>query len=76
MLNPASLMKIMSAKNVFEGNHPKFVSFVKAVFSKGIEEGTVMEITVTKLGQEPMTANIKVKQSDLELLQELKELGK
>ncbi len=76
MLNPASLMKIMSAKNVFEGNHPKFVAFVKAVFSKGIEEGTVMEITVTKPGQEPMTANIKVKQSDLELLQELKELGK
>lgn len=76
MLNPASLMKIMSAKNVFEGNHPKFVAFVKAVFYKGIEEGTVMEITVTKPGQEPMTANIKVKQSDLELLQELKELGK
>ncbi len=76
MLNPASLMKIMSAKNVFEENHPKFVAFVKAVFSKGIEEGTVMEITVTKPGQEPMTANIKVKQSDLELLQELKELGK
>lgn len=76
MLNPASLMKIMSAKNVFEGNHPKFAAFVKAVFSKGIEEGTVMEITVTKPGQEPMTANIKVKQSDLELLQELKELGK
>ena len=76
MLNPASLMKIMSAKNVFEENHPKFVAFVKAVFSKGIEEGTVMELTVTKPGQEPMTANIKVKQSDLELLQELKELGK
>lgn len=76
MLNPASLMKIMSAKNVFEGNHPKFVAFVKAVFSKGIEEGTIMEITVTKPGQEPMTANIKVQQSDLELLQELKELGR
>ncbi len=75
MLNPASLMKIMSAKNVFEGNHPKFVAFIKAVFSKGIEEGTIIEITVTKPGQEAMTTNIKVQQSDLELLQELKELG-
>ena len=50
MLNPASLMKIMSAKSVFEGNHPKFVAFVKAVFSKGMEEGTVIEITVTETG--------------------------
>lgn len=69
-------MKIMSAKSVFEGNHPKFVAFVKAVFSKGIEEGTVIEFTVTKPGQEAVTANIKVQQSDLELLQELKELVK
>lgn len=69
-------MKIMNAKNVFEGNHPKFAAFVKAVFSKGIEEGTIIEVTVTKPDQEPMTTNIKVQQSDLELLQELKELGK
>lgn len=76
MLNPASLMKIMSAKNVFEGNHPKFMAFIKAVFSKGIEEGTVIEITVTKPGQEAVTANIRIQQSDLELLYELRELGK
>ena len=76
MLNPASLMKIMSAKSVFDVLHPKFVAFVKAVFSKGMEEGTVIEITVTKPEQEAVTANIKVQQSDLELLQELKELVK
>ena len=76
MINPASIMKIMSAKSVFEGKHPKFVAFVKAVFSKGMEEGTVIEITVTKPEQEAVTANIKVQQSDLELLQELKELVK
>jgi hypothetical protein len=73
MLNPASFMKIMSAKNVFEGNHPKFNAFLKAVFSKGIEEGTIVEITVIKPGQEAMTSNIKIQQSDLELMQELKE---
>lgn len=76
MLNPASLMKIMNAKNVFAGNHPKFVAFLNAVFSGGIEEGTIIEITVTKPGQEAVTSNIKLQQSDLELLHELKELGK
>lgn len=75
-MNPASIMKIMSAKNKFTANHPKFVSFLNAMFSAGIEEGTVIEITVTKLGQNPVTSNIRVQQSDLELLQELKELAR
>lgn len=75
-MNPASIVKLMSAKAQFERNHPKFMAFVKTVFSKPIEEGTVMEITVTRPGEEPVTANIKVQQSDLELLAELKELAK
>ena len=75
-MNPASIMKIMSAKNKFTANHPKFVSFLNAVFSTGIEEGTVIEITVTKPGQNPVTSNIRVQQSDLELLQELKGLAR
>lgn len=75
-MNPTSILKLMTAKAQFERSHPKFVTFVKTVFSRPIEEGTIMEITVTRPGQEPLTANIKVQQSDLELLAELKELGK
>lgn len=74
-MNPASIMKIMNAKNIFTDNHPKFAAFLKAVFSRGIEEGTVIEITVTRPGEEPVTSNIKVQHSDLELMQELRELG-
>lgn len=74
MLNPASIMKIMNAKNVFAGNHPKFVAFLKAVFSGGIQEGTVIEISVTRPGETAMTSNIKVQQSDLELLSQLQEM--
>lgn len=73
-MNPASIMKIMNAKNKFAANHPKFIAFFNAVFTKGIEEGTIIEITVKKPGQEALTSNIKVLQSDLELLQELKEI--
>lgn len=74
MMNPASLMKIMNAKNVFAGNHPKFVAFLKAVFSGGIQEGTIIEISVTRPGEDTVTSNIKVRQSDLELLRELQEM--
>lgn len=74
-MNPASIMKIMSAKNKFTANHPKFVAFIKAVFSRPIEEGTIIEITVTKPGEDPVTANIKIQQSDLDLLNELKDIA-
>lgn len=75
-MNPADIMKLMSAKNKFTVNHPKFVSFLNAAFSGGFEEGTIVEITVTKPGQNPLTSNIRVQQSDLELLQELKGLAR
>ena len=74
-MNPASIMKIMSAKAQFERNHPKFSAFLKVVFSRPVEEGTVIEFTVTRPGEEPMTANIRVQQFDLDLLESLKELG-
>ena len=75
MINPASMMKMMKAKNTFTENHPKFVAFLGAAFSGGMEEDTIIEITVQKPGQNKMTSNLKVKQSDLELLAELKNLA-
>lgn len=75
-MNPAVLMKIMSAKNTFTTNHPKFAAFLSAVFRNGIEEGTIIEITVQKPGQEALTSNLKVQQSDLDLLQSLQELAR
>lgn len=75
-MNPASIMKIMNAKNTFTANHPRFSAFLSEVFQGGVEEGTIIEITVQKPGQAPVTSNIKVQQSDLELLQGLGELAK
>lgn len=74
MMNPASMIKIMNMKNEFNRRHPKFAAFVKAVFAKGVQEGSIIEITVKDPGEEEMTANIKVQSGDLELLQEIKEL--
>lgn len=73
-INPGSMMKIMNAFNTFKANHPKVVSFIKVVFSSKIEEGTIVEISVTKPGEEPITTNMKVKQSDIELFEELSKM--
>ena len=75
-MNPANIMKMMGMKNKFEGNHPKFVAFLKFLMEKGIEEGTVIEISVKKPNQEPIVANMKVMQDDLDMVRELKELAK
>ena len=75
MINPADVMKIMSAKSKFDANHPKFSAFLKAVLSRPIEEGTIIEMTVTRPGEEPITTNFKVCQSDLELVRELQNMG-
>lgn len=74
MMNPAAMMKIMSAQKTFQANHPKFVAFLKYIFSSGIEDGTVIEITVRKPGQDPVTGNLQVMQSDLDLFDSLKDL--
>ena len=78
MMNPNVLMKLMNAKNVFTNNHPKFEAFIKQVIlgGNGVGEGTVIELTVTKPGEEPISTNIRVQQSDLEMVEMLKELGK
>ena len=88
MMNPANIMKIMNAKNKFVENHPKFTAFLSAVYSRGIdaflsavfsremEEGTVIEITLTRPGEEPMTTNMKIRQSDLDLMRELQDMAK
>ena len=74
-MNPAAMMKVMNAMNTFKGNHPKFMAFLGYVFQGGFPEGTVIEITVTKPGQEAVTSNMKVTQSDLELFDSLKDVG-
>lgn len=75
--NPAALMKLMGAKKKFTQNHPKFEAFVKAVFlgHGSVPGGTIIEISVTRPGEEPITTNLKVTQSDLELVEELRVLA-
>lgn len=74
MMNPQAMMQFVSAINTFKNNHPKFASFIELVIKGGIPEGSVIEITVTRPGEEPVTANMKVLQSDLELMQALKDM--
>lgn len=76
MLNPLMMMKLNQAKNKFISNHPKFAAFIKNFFSKKIEAGTIIEITVKRPGEEFVTSNMRVTESDIELLKNVKEIIK
>lgn len=73
-MNPGNIMQVMQAFGKFQSEHPKFVSFIKYVVGGGIPQGTVIEVTVQKPGEEPVTSNIRVTQSDLELVESLKSM--
>ncbi len=74
MPNPADIIKLMGMKNRFEKDHPKMVSFIKAMAAQGLPEDTVIEITVTSPEGAKQTANMKVLASDVEMLNQLKNM--
>ena len=67
MINPAKLMKLKSLKEQFDENHPKFQRYLQFASKSALQEGAVIEITVTPPQGKPVSANIKVLKSDLEL---------
>ena len=54
---------------------PKFMAFLKQVLFNGVEEGTVIEVTVTKPDGEPVTSNIRVTAEDMALFNSMKDLN-
>ena len=74
MPNPADIMKLMGMKNKFESSHPKFVSFIKDVAARGISEGDILEVTISRANGEKTTANLRVTADDVEMVEDIKNL--
>lgn len=73
-MNAQAMMQLMAAFNTFKNNHPKFVSFAEHFMKTGVPEGSVIEISVTRPGEEPVVSNLKITQSDLDLIRSLKDI--
>lgn len=76
MMNPAAMMKVAGLFKKFQADHPKVVSYVQHFVSTGIPEGSVIEITITKPGAQPVTTNFRVLQDDVEMVETLKNMQK
>lgn len=70
------MLKIGNLWSKFSKNHPKFPQFIKTVQKKGIGVDTVIDVKITYPDGSVVDSNLKVTESDLELIEELKKLKK
>lgn len=73
MVNPKTIFELKKAWSTFDKNHPRFQPFLYAA-RQNIKENSIIEITVKSESGEFICTNIKITQSDLELLEKLKQL--
>lgn len=69
------LSKMKNAMETFLRNHPKFPLFLNAVSQDALVEGTIIEINVTTPEGKNYCTNVKLKSSDLELMETLKNMN-
>lgn len=74
--NIEAMMKMRSAWGKFASNHPKFSAFLAEIGRSGAPEGTVIEIHVEYPDGRHLSSNMRVSESDIELMQSLRELTK
>lgn len=74
-MNPMDYMKVFGMWNKFKENHPKFPAFLKAAAQSGLKEDTIMEIKITTADGEVIESNLKISASDMELVEEFKQLS-
>jgi hypothetical protein len=70
-MNPGKMLKMKNAWDKFTSNHPKFPKFLEAVKQRGLEEGTLIEMNIITKSGETLSSNIKLTESDIELMKEL-----
>ncbi len=75
MINFGALMKVKGLKDDFEKNHPGVTSFFHKEVLTGLPEGTVVEISLIKPGQDKVTTTMKVNEKDKEIFATLSSLA-
>lgn len=73
-MNPMSMMKIKGLLERFKAAHPKVPMFLQSA-GQCIGEGSIIEISVTTAEGKNLCTNMKVTKEDLELVEQLKNLG-
>ncbi len=76
MFNIGNITKILDIKKKFETNHPKFAAMIGTIASGNmVENGSIIELTITKADGTKVTGNMKVNEEDIEMMQQIKSMN-
>lgn len=73
-MNPAALFRLKGAWQNFTQNHPKFPLFLQAVQNTPMQAGTVIDLKITTAEGKTMQTNVRLTESDLELIASLRDM--
>lgn len=72
MVNPAKLLELRGMGERFKKNHPRIPGFFNAAV-ENLQEGSVIEMTVTDPEGKKICANIRVTAEDMEMVRRAQE---
>lgn len=74
MRNPAKLMQLKKQFTAFSGRHPKFMRYLAYITDNSLNEGTVMDLTVTDAAGNSLHGNARLTAEDVAFLQEVRKM--
>lgn len=72
-MNIQAMLQMKKAWDTFTANHPKFPGFLKAAQGT-LREGTIIEFKVTTAEGKTIESNLKLTASDMELMENLRQM--
>ncbi len=73
-MNPIMFLQLKNSWDTFKKKHPKFPLFLKKISTEAILENSIIEIHVTTPEGKTYSSNLKVTKTDVELVEQIKEL--
>ena len=74
MKNPAKLLQLKRQWEGFAARHPKFLRYLAYITDHYMEEGAVLDMTVTDVNGKSLHSNARLTAEDVAFLRELKTL--
>ena len=74
MRNPAKLLQLKKQYSGFLDRHPKFMRYLAYITDHYMEEGSVMDVTVTAPDGRSLHGNAKLTAEDVAFLQEVRQM--
>ena len=70
-MNPIEMMQFARDLETFKKNHPKVAKILATEFSKGLPEGSILELKIMRPGEEEKVSNMRVLPDDVSFVKKI-----